>query len=225
MRSLEAESARARCRSEVRPAPPRRRPPLLVVLLAVALLAVSSATAAAGAAEGEADEPLVGVVTRAEVEAAEPDWVAAQVAAEPDREAAVALTEVEPGAEVTVYLGTWCSDSERELARLWRAFDEAAVGFGRELPFAIQYVAVDRDKREPGGRTEGMDLRFVPTFVVQRDGAEVGRMVEVSPHGIEHDLLALLTGEATGVVSARDDLGGDAHPGDGGGEAGNHGSG
>ncbi|HMB51942.1 MAG TPA: thioredoxin family protein [Thermoanaerobaculia bacterium] len=129
------------------------------------------------------------------------------MAMEVDAEAAAALAEVEPGAEVVVFFGTWCSDSRRELSRLWRAFDEAGLVDDAMLPFDVEYVAVDREKVEPAERTAGMGIRYVPTFIVYRDGAEVGRMVEVSPNGIEHDLLALLTGEASGVVSARDDLG------------------
>jgi hypothetical protein len=41
----------------------------------------------------------------------------------------------------------------------------------------------------------------------------VGRVVETAPHGIENDLLALLTGAVGGVVSAREDLGADGAPG------------
>ena len=82
------------------------------------------------------------------------------------------------------------------MSRLWRAFDEVGAGMGEELPFAIEYVAVDRDKQQRAEQLAGFDLDYVPTFVVRRDGREVGRMVEVSPHGIENDLLALLSGEA-----------------------------
>jgi len=179
------------------------------VLVPTAALVPSAAGVPAGDEPAAAEpEPLVGVVSREQVEAAVPAWVQAEIEAEPDAEAARHLLAVEPGAEVTVYFGTWCSDSRRELARLWRAFDEVGAGFGAELPFAIEYVAVDRDKRQPAERLAGVDVEYVPTFVVRRDGREVGRMVEVSPHGIEADLLALLSGEAAGVVSARDDLGG-----------------
>lgn len=180
---------------------------LFLTGLATAVLAAAPAAAEEKAGEEKPPPSLVGPVTRGEVEAAEPAWVAAQIEAAPDADAARALTEVEAGAEVVVYLGTWCSDSRRELSRLWRAFDEAGVGYGTELPFALEYVAVDRDKEEPGGRTAGVGLEYVPTFVVRRGGEEVGRMVEVSPNGIEHDLLALLTGAVHGVVSARQDLG------------------
>lgn len=165
--------------------------PLILVLALMAPL-----PAAGGAGEGEA-EPLVGTPTREEVEAAEPEWVAAEVAAEIDARAAQALSRVEPGAEVVVYFGTWCSDSKRELARFWRALDET----GSAVPFPIRYVAVSRSKEEPAAEVAGADLLFVPTFVVRRDGAEVGRIVEQAPTGIEVDLLALLRGEASGVLT------------------------
>ena len=164
----------------------------------------------ADAGELESDlapEPpvLTGEVTRDEVETAVPSWVQAEIEANLDPVAVQELSRVEPGAEVTVFLGTWCSDSKRELSRLWRAFDEMA-GL---VPFQVTYVAVGRDKEEPEAWIEGSGLEYVPTFVVRRGGEEVGRIVEVAPHGIVEDLHALLSGEVQGVVSARDDLGGD----------------
>lgn len=209
------------------PADPRRTLPLAAVLLLVPFLATAPpACAGAGepgaqepaaeepreeAAAGE-PEPLVGPVSRAEVEAHQPEWVAAEVEAQPDAEAGAALAAVEPGAALTVYLGTWCSDSRRELARLWRALDDAGVFSEDDLPFTLEYLALDRDKREPSGRAAAAGVEYVPTFVVSRGGEEVGRVVEVAEQGIERDLLALLTGAATGVLSGRDDLGGPADP-------------
>ncbi|HEX5759379.1 MAG TPA: hypothetical protein VF121_09315 [Thermoanaerobaculia bacterium] len=160
-------------------------------------------TAPAPEAAPAAEEPiLTGEVTREQVEEFLPDWVQEEVAAQPDAAAVQALAAVPAGAEVTVYLGTWCSDSRRELARFWRVLDEA----GGTLPFALRYVAVGRDKNEPAALTAGAGLLYVPTFVVERDGREVGRIVEAAPRGIEGDLAALLDGTASGVVSAREDL-------------------
>lgn len=161
------------------------------------------------AVEPEDDTPvLVGAVERAEVEEAVPEWVGVQLESSPDAAAGTALTEVAPGAEVTVFLGTWCSDSRREVSRWWRALDDAGVGMMTELPFPVEYVAVDRDKVEPAGRLDDIGLEYVPTFIVYRDGEEVGRIVEISPHGIERDVLALLSGDEAGVISGREDLGG-----------------
>ncbi len=168
--------------------------------LACLILVVAAGCATGGAKPAAKPEKpvLTGEVGREQVEATVPDWVEAELAAEIDAEAARTLAAVAPGAEVTVFFGTWCSDSRRELARLWRAFDE----IGGEVPFEIRWIGVDRDKKEPADRVAGADLRYVPTFIVVRDGREVGRIVETSPHGIENDLLALLTGKASGVLSA-----------------------
>ena len=116
--------------------------------------------------------------------------------------AAQALAAVEPGAEVTVYLGTWCGDSRREVPRFWKAVDAA----GGSVPFAVRYVGVDHAKKEPADLLKQDDVRYLPTIIVRRGGKEVGRIVETSPHGVEQDLLALLTGKATGVLSTRQDL-------------------
>lgn len=172
-----------------------------LVLLFVSLSACSSAPAPVT----EPKPPsLLGEVSREQVEAAEPGWVAAQAESEIDVDAAQALAGVEPGASVTVYFGTWCSDSRREVSRFWRALDETA-GL---VSFDVRYVAVDRRDKRPPEMERDLGLRYVPTFIVERGGREVGRMVEVSPHGIEKDLLALLTGEVEGVVTAREDGGG-----------------
>ena len=171
----------------------------------VALSCAASPPARVDLAPADAEPPepvLVGAVSRAEIEAALPDWIGAQVEARPDPAAAVAMASAGAGARVTVYLGTWCSDSRRELARLWRAMDEA----GGEVDFELIYVGVDRDKEEPADRLTGVGLEYVPTFVVEIGGAEAGRIVEESPGGIEHDLGALLRGEVSGLVTAREDL-------------------
>lgn len=177
----------------------------VAVVLAAFLLPVAGvdSLAAEGEEDGSAGPVLVGALTREEIEAAHPEWMETLVAVDPDPAAAAALASLGAGATVTVYLGTWCYDSRRELARLWRRLDE--IG-GMPL-FRIRYVGVDRDKRQPEDLLAGVDLRFVPTFVVSRAENEVGRVIEESPNGIEHDLAALLSGETSGPISTRQDLG------------------
>ncbi|MDX2023334.1 MAG: hypothetical protein SF187_24075 [Deltaproteobacteria bacterium] len=113
-----------------------------------------------------------------------------------------ALRTVPGGATVRVFLGTWCGDSRREVSRFWKALDAA----GDSVPFAAEYVAVGRDMQAPGELAAGADLHFVPTFVVVRDGDEIGRVIELPEFSIEQDLLSLLRGDRRGVLSGRPDL-------------------
>ena len=154
--------------------------------------------------EQEPSEPtaLLGPMSRTEVEAAMPDWVAATVEAQPDLEAALGLADLAGDAEVSVFFGSWCSDSKRELSRLWKALDLV----GGDVGFPIRYIAVDRSKSEPAEVLGGREILYVPTLVVERDGVEIGQIIEQSPNGVEIDLLALLSGESSGWISARSDL-------------------
>ncbi|HET9211677.1 MAG TPA: thioredoxin family protein [Thermoanaerobaculia bacterium] len=172
-------------------------------LLLTALAGAGDPPAASLTAKPAAPEEgvLVGPTTREKVEAA-PEWVQAEVDAKPDAGAAQGLGTVEPGAEVTVFLGTWCGDSRREVPRLWKALDAE----GDAVPFQIRYVGVDHDKKQPADLLKENGVRYLPTFIVRRGGHEVGRIVETSPHGVEQDLLALLTGKASGVLTTRQDL-------------------
>jgi hypothetical protein len=149
----------------------------------------------------QADEPLVGHVARSEVEKL-PKWIDAKKQDDPDPAAAKALASVPAGAKVRVFFGTWCGDSRREVTRFWKALDLAG-----KVPFEVEYVAVDHAKHAPGDLEAGAGLRYVPTFIVVRDGKEIGRIIESSPNGIEVDLGKLLRGERGGVISLRTDVG------------------
>jgi hypothetical protein len=150
------------------------------------------------AASRPAHLDVVGLTSRAEIEEAVPAWREAIATADPGDEIARALASVPPGAEVDVFLGTWCGDSRREVSRLFVAL--ALAEAARPLPFTLRFIGVDRSKVAPG-LSEAADLRYVPTIIVRRDGAEVGRIVETATRGVEQDLLDLLTGERTGFLS------------------------
>lgn len=180
---------------------------------ALALLSSSCASAAGreGAEPAEKESPvLVGTTNREAVEAFSPDWVEAEVTSQPEAAGVQALGAVEPGAEVEIFLGTWCGDSRREIPRLWKALDQLG-----STPFGLHYVAVDRGKKEPSGPIAEGGVLYLPTLIVKRNGHEVGRIVETAPHGVEADLADLLSGKASGLLTTRNDLGPDqpASPG------------
>jgi tetratricopeptide (TPR) repeat protein len=96
--------------------------------------------------------------------------------------------------EITVFMGTWCGDSRREVPRLMRTL--------RELNYPSSQLAIigvnrtrEQFKQSPGGEEAGRNIHRVPTIIVQRDGVEIGRIVESPVASIEADLHAI-TSEA-----------------------------
>ena len=171
-----------------------------VALLALCLAALSACdgeattTSAPPTHPNTSAEELVGPTTRNAILRAERRF-APERAADVDVEAVAALRHVPRGASITVVLGVWCDDSQREVSRWFRALDE----LGSRPPFLVEYIAVGF--RELAQGIAPLRIEYVPTFIVNRGGDEVGRVVETSPNGIERDVLRLLSGEARGVVT------------------------
>jgi thiol-disulfide isomerase/thioredoxin len=171
--------------------------------LALLSFACASASGREAAPPAEKESPvLIGTTSREAVEMFSPDWVEAEVTSQPEAAGIQALASIEPGAEVEVFLGTWCGDSRREIPRLWKALDQLG-----STPFGLSYVAVDRGKKEPAAPIAEGGVLYLPTLIVKRNGHEVGRIVETSPHGVEADLADLLSGKASGLLTTRTDLG------------------
>jgi len=97
------------------------------------------------------------------------------------------------GTKFTVFFGTWCGDSRREVPRLLKLFDAMGLDDGR-----VELVALDRTdealKQSPTGEERGREIYRVPTLIVERDGKEVSRLVEHPVLSLERDLLAILDG-------------------------------
>ncbi len=120
-----------------------------------------------------------------------PDWKAAYEAVVLNDAALQELKGVQP-AQVDVYLGVWCGDSRREVVRHFRLNDTG------KMPFTTNYISLGRDF----GTATDVKLEAVPTFVVTREGKELGRIIETSPTTLEQDLADLLSGRTSGRITA-----------------------
>jgi len=89
--------------------------------------------------------------------------------------------------EITVFLGTWCSDSKREVPRFFKIVDLAGISGDR-----IKLYGVDRSKKSGDGLTDKHGIQRVPTFIFFKDGVEIGRITEKPHSTLEADMLSIL---------------------------------
>lgn len=97
------------------------------------------------------------------------------------------VRQLHSGVEFTVFFGTWCKDSQRELPRFLKVADMAGISDDR-----VRLYGVDRSKKSPDGLTEKFDIKYVPTIIFLKNGSEIGRIIE-KPHAtIEEDMVFIL---------------------------------
>ncbi len=91
---------------------------------------------------------------------------------------------------VSVFIGTWCGDTKRQLPRLFHLLDELALD-----NVEVTLVGLDRDKVGPSGEERTAGIHHTPTVIVRRAGAELGRIIETPVESLERDLLKIIKGE------------------------------
>ncbi|EDM44157.1 hypothetical protein SCB49_03990 [unidentified eubacterium SCB49] len=92
--------------------------------------------------------------------------------------------------DITVFMGTWCEDSQREVPHLFTILTLADYDVSR-----LEIYAVDHDKKTPTGAEVGKNIEYVPTIILSKDGEEIGRVVESTQESLEKDLLKIVTGQ------------------------------
>ena len=92
------------------------------------------------------------------------------------------------GKRIKIVLGTWCSDSRREVPRMLKILD--AIGFAKD---SLQLIFVDRTKNGISNETKNLNIERVPTIIVYNHNKELGRIIETPEETLEKDLVKIVS--------------------------------
>ncbi|MDD5507361.1 MAG: thioredoxin family protein [Bacteroidales bacterium] len=89
--------------------------------------------------------------------------------------------------QLTVVMGTWCGDSQEQVPRFYKILDQ--LRFPEDQ---LTLICVDRKKKTIHADIQPLNIQLVPTFILYRNGAEAGRIVETPSETLEKDILNIL---------------------------------
>ena len=116
------------------------------------------------------------------------DWFLENYNAHPLNKALVSqIHSLFDNIEVTIYMGTWCEDSQREVPRFFKIIDALEANDQVKT-----IVGLNEDKVSHDGSAELAGVTNVPTFVFSKDGEEINRIVEFPIISLEQDILSIL---------------------------------
>jgi thiol-disulfide isomerase/thioredoxin len=90
--------------------------------------------------------------------------------------------------KIIIVLGTWCGDSKREVPRFFKILDE--IAFPEEN---LHIIAVNRLKEAETFSMEELAITHVPTFIIENNGFETGRITEFPEETLEKDFLKIIS--------------------------------
>ena len=98
------------------------------------------------------------------------------------------------GKSLTIFMGTWCGDSRREVPRVLKMLD--CCGFPvNDLTLVMVGNSDSLYKKSPQHEEAGKNIVRVPTIIVEQKSAELGRIIESPITSLEKDLLTILRKE------------------------------
>lgn len=108
----------------------------------------------------------------------------------PDASAVTALKGAKDSVYVLAFGGTWCGDTKFILPRFFALADAAGLS-----PDHITLIGVDHNKKTVHSLSETFNIINVPTFIVLKNGQEIGRVVEYGKKGAwDRELGEVITG-------------------------------
>lgn len=136
---------------------------------------------------------LKGIISRADLESdtAHFSWFTKnRQYGQADADAVKAFQKNGSKFQVVVFGGTWCHDTQNLLPQFYRLVDLSGYSNNN-----ITLIAVDRTKTTTGNLHTAFHITNVPTFIVLKDGKEVGRIVEYGKYGqIDKELGEIVNG-------------------------------
>lgn len=106
---------------------------------------------------------------------------------EPDKGILKSIKQKKKGISITIVLGTWCHDSKEQVPRFYKILSK--LKWNSDL---LNQYCVNTSKVAEGIDLESYDIVKVPTFIIYRDGNEIGRIIETPVTTLENDLLMIL---------------------------------
>jgi thiol-disulfide isomerase/thioredoxin len=92
-----------------------------------------------------------------------------------------------PELNIKIVMATWCSDSRREVPAFIKILDAVNYPVNK-----LTLIGVDRNKSGLFDELEGLDIVFVPTFIISKGNDEIGRIIESPFETLELDLLEII---------------------------------
>jgi len=80
--------------------------------------------------------------------------------------------------QFVVFAGTWCEDTQFILPKFFKLQEKSGIA-----DEAITLFGVNRAKTSLGNITQAFNVTLIPTFIVMKDGKEIGRVVEYGKTG------------------------------------------
>jgi len=104
----------------------------------------------------------------------------------PKAEAVKKISEIKGNYRIVVVFGYWCKDSQKHVPEFLKVMWKS-----ENSNIKYKLIPIPRTRKHP--IRDKYKIERVPTFIVYKDGKEIGRIIEHPKKTIEEDLVEIFT--------------------------------
>ncbi|MDF1696084.1 MAG: hypothetical protein P1U56_09645 [Saprospiraceae bacterium] len=94
---------------------------------------------------------------------------------------------------VKIFIGTWCGDTKFLVPKFVKTWESMGLDI-ENLQFIALHNKDEYYKQGPNNETHGLNIHKVPTFIFEKEGEEIGRIVERTIFNLDTDMLQIAKG-------------------------------
>ena len=107
-----------------------------------------------------------------------------------DNETTSLISQLINDYEITIFMGTWCEESQKDLPAFFKIIDQ--TNFDNKK---IELIAMSEEKTTPNRYEKGLEIYNIPTFIFKKNGIEINRIVEFPVETLEKDIYKIVSGQ------------------------------
>ena len=107
-----------------------------------------------------------------------------------DNETTKQISQLINDYEITIFMGTWCEESQKDLPAFFKIIDQ--TNFDNQK---IELIAMSEEKTTPNDYEKGLEIYNIPTFIFKKNGTEINRIVEFPVETLEKDIYKIVSGQ------------------------------
>ena len=142
---------------------------------------------------------LLGDIAQEDIQQKLGDWDTEYFEYTPDSDVVFDIAGYIEDVDITLVLGTWCSDSRYEVPKLWKILEEADYPISQMKMYAVGSSRFKRTMPIPPvvfdwsvNLKKWYDVQLMSTVIFERDGVELGRIIETPKKTLEQDVLEIV---------------------------------
>jgi len=133
------------------------------------------------------EKELIGPLSKEDILENIPEWQELVASYVPNPEIIKKIASIKKEIQVEIFIGTWCPDCKQHVSAYFKIMEMA------DNPLiSTSFIGIPREREARKEFVQGKNIVRIPTFIINFQNDEIGRIIETPLKSVEEDLIDII---------------------------------